>query len=278
MNSERVGRDGYLKLQFARRGRDTVLSRSRFTLPLQALTPLQIEDGTAYLMLLNPTGGILGGDHLHTEIIQEKDTHVCLTTPSASRVYRTSQHPAVQETVIRLGEDASLEYLPDHVIPHVGSALHQSLRLEMARGSRAIVLDTLAAGRVAHETPWTFREVESRTEVILCGKPALLNRTKINPADQKTSSFGVMDDFKYVASMGIFGEGLADWQEVATTMNAELETMPFIKGGVSLLARGGCVVRFITHTASQLTRMNQNLWDVAREMVIQLPRFDHRKY
>ena len=29
-------------------------------------------------MLLNPTGGVLGGDHLVTEIIQEPDTHVCL--------------------------------------------------------------------------------------------------------------------------------------------------------------------------------------------------------
>src|ERR1700690_4676775 len=111
-NPERVGRDGFLRLRFARSGANTILAQSRFSLPLQALTPLTLADGASYLMLLNPTGGVLGGDHLVTEIIQEAGTHACLTTPSATRVYRTSQRPAVIETVIKLGEGATLEYLP----------------------------------------------------------------------------------------------------------------------------------------------------------------------
>src|SRR5450432_34395 len=66
-NPERVGRDGFLRLRFARRGASTILAQSRFSLPLQALTPLTLADGSSYLMLLNPTGGVLGGDHLLTE-------------------------------------------------------------------------------------------------------------------------------------------------------------------------------------------------------------------
>ncbi len=168
-----------MRLQFERRGHSTILSQSRFTLPLQVLTPLVLEDGTAYLMLLNPTGGVLGGDHLITEIVQEKETHVCLTTPSATRIYRTEEKPAVLETAIHVGEDSTLEYLPDHVIPHAGSALRQSLRVEMERGSRAIILDSFAAGRVARGERWNFSQIDSRTEVIACGKPAFLNRTFI---------------------------------------------------------------------------------------------------
>src|SRR3984957_3958168 len=131
-NPDRVGRDGFLRLRFARRGRQTILAQSRFSLPLQALTPLTLVDGASYLMLLNPTGGVLGGDHLFTEIVQEAETHVCLTTPSATRIYRTAEKPAILETVIHLGEGATLEYFPDHVIPHVGSALLQSLRIDMS--------------------------------------------------------------------------------------------------------------------------------------------------
>src|SRR5579864_8603188 len=123
LKPERIGRDGFLRLRFARSGANTILAQSRFSLPLQALTPLTLADGTSYLMLVNPTGGVLGADHLVTDIVQEAGTHVCLTTPSATRIYRTSQRPAVLETVIKLGEGATLEYLPDHVIPHIGSAL-----------------------------------------------------------------------------------------------------------------------------------------------------------
>src|ERR1700675_4171548 len=129
---ERVGRDGFLRLRFARSGASTILAQSRFSLPLQALTPLTLTDGASYLMLLNPTGGVLGGDRLITEIVQEAGTHVCLTTPSAARIYRTEEKPAILETVIHLEEGATLEYFPDHVIPHVCSALRQSLRIEMA--------------------------------------------------------------------------------------------------------------------------------------------------
>src|SRR5260370_12068755 len=129
--SDRVGRDGFLRLRFARPGPNTILAQSRFSLPLQTLTPLTLAGGAAYLMMLNPTGGVLGGDHLVTEIVQEPGTHVCLTTPSATRIYRTLEKPAILETVIRIGEGAALEYFPDHVIPHEGSALRQSLRVKM---------------------------------------------------------------------------------------------------------------------------------------------------
>jgi hypothetical protein len=97
-NPERVGRDGFLALRFERRLGKTTLGQCRFRLPLQALTPVELADGTAYLMLLNPTGGIVGSDFLFTQIIQEPHTRVCLTTPSATRVYRTPGQPAVQET------------------------------------------------------------------------------------------------------------------------------------------------------------------------------------
>ena len=281
MNPERVGRDGYLRLQFERRGRSTVLAQSRFTLPLQALTPFEMDDGTSYLMLLNPTGGVLGGDHLVTEIIQESGTHVCLTTPSATRIYRTSQQSAVLETVIKLGDGATLEYLPDHVIPHIGSALRQSLRVEMGCGSRAIVLDSLASGRVAHGERWSFTELDSQTEVFSRGKPEFLNRTKIEPAGPRhlrQIAWMKTKNFDYLTSMGVFADGFENWQRVVAAMNAELDSMPQVLGGVSLLSHGSCVIRYMARSASEMIQMNKKLWDAARELVVQLPRFDHRKY
>jgi urease accessory protein len=277
-NPDRVGRDGFLRLRFERRGARTILGKSRFTLPLQAMTPLTLDDGTAYLMLLNPTGGVLGGDHLVTEIIQEAGTHVSLTTPSATRIYRTAGRPAILETTIKLGEGASLEYLPDHVIPHAHSALCQSLRLEMAAGSRVMVLDSMTSGRVAHGERWSFTEMDSRTEVFLCGKPAFLNRTRIVPGFRNPRETGLMEEFDYISCVGLFAGGFESWHPVAAAMNAELDRAPQVCGGVSLLSRGGCVVRFLARSASDMTCMNKKLWEAARELVMQAPAFDHRKY
>jgi hypothetical protein len=61
-------------------------------------------------------------------------------------------------------------------------------------------------------------------------------------------------------------------------MNRELENVTQVNGGVSLLSRGGCVVRYLAISASDLTRTNKKLWNTARELVVQLTPFDHRKY
>ena len=275
---ERVGRDGFLRLRFARSGASTILAQSRFSLPLQALTPLPLADGASYLMLLNPTGGVLGGDHLITEIVQEAGTHVCLTTPSATRIYRTAEKPAILETVIHLDEGATLEYFPDHVIPHAGSALRQSLRIEMARGSRAILLDSMACGRVAHGERWVFTEIDSRTEVYAGGRPAFINRSRIVPASNRPDRLGWMEEFDYMSSMGLFGDGFTRWPQVAAAMNEELNSVPEVRGGATLLSRGGCVVRFLARSASEMTFANKKLWDAAREMLLRLSPLDHRKY
>ena len=277
-NPERVGRDGFLRLRFARRGASTILAQSRFSLPLQALTPLTLEDGSSYLMLLNPTGGVLGGDHLVTEIVLEAGTHVCLTTPSATRIYRTAAKPAIVETVIRLGEEATLEYLPDHAIPHAGSALRQSLRIEMARGGRAVILDSMASGRVAHGERWSFTEMDSRAEVHVCDRPAYLNRARIVPAEKRPDRLGWMEEFDYMWWMGLFADGFTRWKEVSAALNEELKNVPSVRGGASLLSRDGCVVRFLAHSASDMTLTNKKLWDASREHLAGLPPFAHRKY
>jgi urease accessory protein len=277
-NPDRVGRDGFLRLRFARRGANTILAQSRFSLPLQTLTPLTLADGAAYLMMLNPTGGVLGGDHLITEIEQEAATHVCLTTPSATRIYRTLEKPAILETVIRLGEGATLEYFPDHVIPHEGSALRQSLRVEMAAGSNAIVFDSMASGRVAHGERWTFREMDSRLEVFSSGRPTYINHTKLLPAMQRPDRPGWMEEFDYMGSVGFFADQFSSWKEFCAALNDEWNAMPAVKGAASLLSCNGCMVRFLARSASDMTLANKMLWDAGRRTMLGLPPFEHRKY
>jgi urease accessory protein len=278
LNPERVGRDGFLRLRFARRSARTILAQSCFSLPLQALTPLALEDGSCYLMLLNPTGGVLGGDRLATEIVLEAGTHAILTTPSATRVYRTAEKPAILNTVIQVGEGSTLEYLPDHVIPHGGSLLHQSLRIEMEPGSRAIVLDAMASGRVAHGERWSFRELDSQTSVRLRGKPIYINRARITPRKNRPDQLGIMKEFDYMASLGIFADGFSRWEDLITRIKDCLVEEPNVYSGASLLSRGGCAIRFLARSAPEMTNLNKKLWDAARECVAGLTPLDHRKY
>jgi len=275
---DRVGRDGALALAFQRRGEKTVLTERRFTLPLQALEPISLApDGSVCLMLLNPTGGVLGGDQLKTEVTLGPGAHVCLTTPSATRVYRALGPPAVQETSIRLGAGAVVEYIPDHVIPHPGSVFHQSLTVEMGPGSRVILSDALAIGRLAREERWAFRELVSRITVTSSGRPLFLDRIRLEPSRRVTEGLGGMERFGYLGTIALFADGFAGWESVIRALEARLAGWPSLRGGVSPLARGGCLVRFLAPSAYDLTEATGGLWTLARQLLLGLAPLDLRK-
>jgi urease accessory protein len=290
---ERTGRDGFLSLRFKRDADRTVVARLRYTLPLQAQTAIAMPDGSAYLLLLNPTGGVLGGDRLLSRIALDAGTHACLSTPSATRVYRALGAASVQETWIDVGAGATLEYFPDHVIPHAESRFRQRLSVELGRGSRAILFDAFAAGRLAHGESWAFREFDSETRAYCGGKPLYLSRTKIEPPPRasindapqspgapaiRPTNLGVAEDFGYVASLVMLADGFENWPSVADAMHSPLTTMPHIRAGASLLGSGGCVVRYLTQTAGDLASATSALWAAARESLLALPPFDLRKY
>ena len=275
---DRIGRDGALSLAFERRGGRTVLTERRFTLPLQVLEPMPLDsDGSVYLMLLNPTGGLVGGDHLKTEIRLGAGAHVCLTTPSATKVYRTLGPPAVQEITIRLEEGAVLEYLPDHVIPHPGSVFHQSLTVEMGSGSRAILLDSFAVGRLARGEQWNFKELVNRITVTSGGRPLFLDRAKLDPLKRTQAGVGGMEGFGYLATFLLFSDGVEDWTDTTCALGECLNELPSVRGGVSPISRGGCVVRILAPSAPDLTQVVQNLWALSRQLLLGLSPVDMRK-
>jgi urease accessory protein len=278
LSLDRIGRDGKLSLCFARRGPRTQLVRSSFTLPLQVLAPLNMEDGAVYLSLLNPTGGVLGGDRLTTEIALEAGAHAILTTPSATRVYRADDRLAIQDTAICMGEGATLEYFPDHLIPHPGAALRQSLRVEIATHARALLWDAMACGRVARNERWKFREIVSDIEVLVRGKTVWLSRTKINPDALSPERIGVAEAYAYSGSLAILADGFTQWPQLIAEVNERFAAFPEVHGGVSKLAGEGCLVRLWANSAIELTGIGAALWAVARALVLGLPPLESRKY
>jgi urease accessory protein len=272
-----------LELAFVRRGEHTILSRRRFTHPLQALEPVRAADGSLFLMMLNTSGGLVGGDRLQTTVEIGQDASAALITASAAKAYRTTGAPAIQETVIRMGRGATLEYLPDHLIPHPGAVVHQSIRVEMAQGSRAIVYDSIAAGRIGRGERWMFRELRTETTLIRGTKPLYISRAHITPESQPLNQLGWAQDFNYLASIVIVGETADngdpyEWTALGADLDSALRNCTGVHGGVSEIGCGGSVVRFMAYRASDLSLATHILWDIARRFLSGRAAFDSRKF
>ena len=274
---ERVGRDGFLRLVFERRDDRTVLTDRRFTLPLQALEPSRLPDGSLYMMMLNPTGGTFGGDRLRTEIVLGAGTHVVLTTPSATKVYRALDQPARCETEIAVGKNAILEYLPDHLIPHPGAALRQTFDVTMEHGSCAIVYDAIAAGRIGRGERWKFRELSSEVSMRLEGMRRYFSRASLIPASQALHGLGAMEGFDYFGSIIGIRDRARTTKEDINAIDAAITSTHGVWGGASALPANGFVAKFLASSAHAVNRAMLSGWSAARMQLIGLPRFDLRK-
>jgi urease accessory protein len=255
-----------------------VLVSQRFRSPLQVLKPLDAAgDGSAVAVLLNPGAGVLGGDHLRTEIDLGPGTHVTVATPSATKVYRCPGPSAIQDTVLSVGEGATLEYVPHHLIPHAGAALEQSLHLELAPRSRLILYDGLSLGRLTRGESWVFRSLASEVRVMASGRPLYWDRLRLTSAEAGAlRGLGGAEEAAYLGTLLFCAPGRIDWQELMGSLSELLGGQIEVRGGASLLARDGCVVRFLAPSAHALTGFARHAWTVGRRRLLGLPPLDLR--
>lgn len=137
---------GHLQLDYRRDGeRTTALDRHHG--PLRVLQRLYPEgERICHHVLVHPPGGIVGGDVLQIDLRQAAGTHAVITTPGATRFYRSAGERAVQGLDARLAEAARLEWLPMETIAYRGCRAENRLHFELAPGAGLLGWDMLALG------------------------------------------------------------------------------------------------------------------------------------
>jgi urease accessory protein len=272
--ASRVGRDGALSVHVERRGARSTLVGSRFTLPLQVLAPVALDDAACVVGVLNPTGGLVGGDRLTVEVRVGEGAHACLTTPSATRVYRTTGPIAEQRVRLVLGPRAVCEWVPDHTIPSAGAALRQSLAAELGPGATLIAVDAFAAGRVARGEAWRFAALDSTLAVGDAGGPLLYDRFVLDGAP-RWAGLGLAEAHPYWATIAVLGDHGLD--ELVTALSAGLGPRCGAVAGVARLARRGLLIRCLAADAPAFVEMQQTIWRLARHCLLGLPPLALRK-
>jgi urease accessory protein len=258
-----------------------VISHSYFTTPWKLLPPIYLDDtGSAYTLLVNPSGGLVGGDHLSLDMTVEQHAHVLISAPSANRVYQTEGLVSEQHVAIAVEPGAILEWFPEHTIPFAGSRFRQSLRATVGPGATLFLWDALASGRIARGERWAFTDLENEILITTANGNSLLERYALDPATD-LGVVGLAEEWDYVASFYVVNDALAPevWTGLESTIAALLDTNPgAVLGGVSTPPVPGLAVKLLARTAPDLLAMMEALWAAAREAVLKLPPISLRKY
>lgn len=279
--TELVGRVGELKIDYAKPDHRTIISHSYFTTPWKLLPPIYLDDtGAAYTLLVNPSGGLVGGDHLSIDMHVGQDAHVLISAPSANRVYRTEGKVSEQHVNISVGPGAVLEWFPEHTIPFAGSRFRQTLRATLAPGATLLLWDAVAAGRIAREERWAFTDLENEIRITTASGRSLHERYVLVP-DTDLGRVGLAEEWNYVGSFYVVNDAMASevWSRLEPKIAAILDARPDeVLGGVSTPSVPGLAIKLLARKAPDLTYMLDALWAVVREGVLTLPPVSLRKY
>jgi urease accessory protein len=171
--SEAAGWLARLALAFTHdRGRSR-LARRAHEGPLVVQKPLYPEgDDVCQCIVVHPPGGIAGGDRLALTVDVGPRAHAQLTTPGATKWYRSGGNPAAQQMVFRVADGAVLEWLPQGTIVFDGAHAASTTRIELGRSAAYLGWDVVCLGRTASAE--CFRQGEWRQRVDIVRDDALV--------------------------------------------------------------------------------------------------------
>lgn len=156
---------GHLHLHYSHDGART-LALDRHQGPLRVLQRLYPEGpDICHHVLVHPPGGIVGGDRLEVELQLDAGTHAVLTTPGATRFYRSAGEPAVQQVRAQLAPGARLEWLPLETLAYDACLAENDLRFDLAPGAQMLGWELLALGLPAAGKPFARGHLHQRIEL-----------------------------------------------------------------------------------------------------------------
>lgn len=154
-----------LRLDYRRSGERTV-AHDLHSGPLRVLQPLYPEGpGICHHVIVHPPGGLVGGDELHVQLRLQSGCHALLTTPGATRFYRSEGAPALQRVQLQLDAGARLEWLPLETIAYSGCLADNRVVAELAPGAELMGWDLLALGLPAAGQPFVAGRCTQHLEI-----------------------------------------------------------------------------------------------------------------
>jgi urease accessory protein len=143
-----------LELDYTRQAGKT-LAHFRHSGPLRILQSLYPEgDAVCHNVIVHPPGGLVGGDTLNLQFHAAEGAHGLVTTPGATRFYRSDGASALQHTHLSLDAGARMEWLPLEALCYSGCLAENRLEMQLAPGAELLGWDLTALGLPAASLPF----------------------------------------------------------------------------------------------------------------------------
>lgn len=171
----------------------TVLARRKHEGPLCVQRPFHPDaDGTCHVYVLHPPGGVAGSDVLELNVAVHPGARALLTTPAATKLYRSGGETSRVEQRLRVHSGALLRWLPQETIAFDGALAKLLTRIDLEPGAEAIAWELLCLGRPVSKQPFERGALRTALEVYRDGAPLIIDRARfVGGSDLLHAAYGM---------------------------------------------------------------------------------------
>ena len=264
MHPEDRGESGWLasiQLRFARTAEKTLLRERHHRGPLKVQRPFYPEGEPCHVYLLHPPGGVAGGDELRIDVDLEPGAHALLTTPGATKFYRSAGLLACQRQTLRV-DGGTLEWLPQENILFPGARLHLDTCIRLDADARYMGWEVHCLGRPVIGEDFDPGEANFRMALYRGDKPLLLDRWRVNGKR----------DLQGAASLRnhpVVGTWLASNADRTLLERARESVLRPTHGEIGLtMLEDLLVARYLGDSTEEARRLFHSLWQTMRPLLL----------
>jgi len=253
-----------LHLGFKQRPGKTVLTERTRQGPLAVQRSFYPEGDLCHVYLLHPPGGVAGGDQLDISIHVAEQASALITTPGATKFYRSVGTTARQHQQLTV-EDGCLEWLPQENIIFPGARAELSTRVDLHGDARFIGWEINCLGRPVVDERFNHGSALLAYSLLRDGLPLLHERQVIDSEQALTAAAGLRNQ----PVVGTFYATLAD--------NSLLEKLrntipPRDQQSIGLtLVDGLLIARYLGDSTETARRLFIDIWKILRPVVVNRP-------
>lgn len=257
--TQRQGWVAHLQLGYQLRGDKTRLVHSKREGPLAVQRAFYPEGDVCHTYLLHPPGGVVAGDQLNIELKVEPQASVLLTTPGATKFYRSTGPESQVKQALHVAPQASLEWMPLENIffPETRSKILTEVHLQA--GSQFIGWEINCFGRPSNAERFEQGDLSSEMRIYRDGAPVLFDRFATNglqAIDSAVGLRGVGGNSTLVATL--------DDVDLVAQVQEMLQANPL--AGATLVD-GLLVVRTISEQSHQVVKLFAAVWKLIRPAI-----------
>lgn len=154
-----------LKLDYTLESQRTV-ARYLHQGPLRILQSLYPEGNQiCHNVLVHPPGGLVGGDTLDIQVNVAEGAHALVSTPSATRFYKSGGQAALQQVTATLAPGARLEWLPLEAIAYNDCEATNRAIFNLAPTAELMAWDVTALGLPSSDMAFTKGHFQQHLEI-----------------------------------------------------------------------------------------------------------------